>query len=165
MTPHVPLSPALKLPPEFQHVTGFLARFDADLRVRRSAERRELYVIERRCRRRPAVNTGMRDRSDMHVQARDGYIHLSTVHPSWLNAPWKIVRELVETGVDLWNRGAIAVDNELLYEENWAKETRRRRRRQTFRDIGREAYVMATRRGNKDGTERSRLSVPSNYVN
>lgn len=156
---HVPVSPALRLPTSYAHVAGYLARMDPDLRLRRSAERPDVYVLERRCRRRPVVNTGMRDRSDMHVQARDGYVHVATVHPNWLNKPWNIVRALQEEGVDLWARGgADAVSSELEYEEAWAKETRRRRRLGLFRDIAADAYSVLDRLGNGDGTDRTRIS-------
>jgi len=155
-TPHVPLSSALRLPPTYAHVQGYLDAIDPDLRIRRSAERPQLYVLERRCRRRPAVNTGMRDVSDIHVAARDGYIHVATVHPNYLNKPWNIVRALHEEGVDLWAQGgAQRVSNELEYEEAWMKETRRRRRQGLFRDIAKEGYDVLNRL-NIDG-ERSRI--------
>lgn len=159
MTPHVPIARHLQLPPEFAHVPGYIARMDPDLRIRRSAERRDRFVIERRCRRAPAVNAGLRDVSDMHVQARDGYIHVSSVHRNWLHRPWNIVRALVEEGVDLWAKGAATFENELRYEEDWTRETRRRRRKHRFQEIGRDAYVMASRMG--IGGERTRVSVPS----
>ncbi|MGE0590911.1 MAG: hypothetical protein AB7G23_03025 [Vicinamibacterales bacterium] len=158
-TPHVPVSPALRLPASFAQVPGYLARMDPDLRLRRSAERPDLYVLERRCRRRPVVNTGMRDVSDMHVQARDGYIHVATVHPNWLTKPWNIIRALREEGTDLWARGGAArVADELDYEEQWARETRRRRRLGLFRDIAADAYPVLDRMGNRDGTDRTRIN-------
>jgi hypothetical protein len=157
MTPHVPLPPELELPDTYAHVQGYLASVDPDLRIRRSAERPRLYVLERRCRRRPAVNTGMRDTSDIHVQARDGYIHVSTVHPNFLNKPWNIVRALKEEGTDLWAKGgAEKVANEMEYEEAWQIETRRRRRLGLFRDIAGEGYDILSRMNN-DG-ERSRIN-------
>jgi hypothetical protein len=160
-TPHVPLSPSLALPSAYRHVQGYLDRIDPELRLRRSAERPGLYVLERRCRRRPALNVGMRDRSDMHVQARDGYIHVSTVHPSFLTKPWNIVRALREEGADLFATSATAVADEEAYEQQWQRETRRRRRLGLYRDIAREAYDVLNRVGNRDGTERTRVSAPS----
>ena len=93
----------LRLPPRYRHVQDYLASFDGDLRMRRSVERRELYVLERRVRRSP-TNLGMPGVSDLHVQAR-GFIHVSTVHPQWLERPWAIVAGLTESGVDLWDHG------------------------------------------------------------
>jgi hypothetical protein len=157
VTPHVPVPDHLALPAEFEDVPGYLALIDPDLRIRRSAEAENLFVLERRCRRAPAVNTGMRDVSDMHVQARDGYIHVASVHPNWLRKPWNIVRALREEGIDLWAEGGAAkVDDELLYEEQWAKETRRRRRRGLYRDIARDAHGPMQRLN--IGGARSRIS-------
>ncbi len=159
-SPHVPVPRELRLPAAYVHVAGYLAQHDGDLRLRRSVERPHLYVLERRCRRRPAVNTGMRDRSDMHVQARDGYIHVATVHPSYLDKPWNIVRALKEEGEDLFATGAQKVADELKYEAEWMRETRRRRRRGLYRNIALEAFDVLARTGNGDGTERTRISAP-----
>jgi hypothetical protein len=160
-SPHVPVSRALQLPRTFANVPGYLALHDPDLRIRRSAERAEVYVLERRCRRRPAVNTGMRDVSDMHVQARDGYIHVASVHPNWLAKPWNLVRALKTEGADVWAQGGgQKVANELDYETRWAKETRRRRRLGLFRDIAKDFFNIADRLGNGDGTERMRINNP-----
>ena len=164
-SPHVPVSRELRLPAAYAHVAGYLAQHDPDLRLRRSAERPHLYVLERRCRRRPATNTGMRDRSDMHVQARDGYIHVATVHPSYLDKPWNIIRALKEEGADLFAEGgAQHVADELAYEAAWQRETRRRRRRGLYRDIARDAFDVLDRVGNGDGTERVRISAPGRPV-
>lgn len=156
-TPHVPVSSDLALPALYAHVQGYLDRHDPDLRIRRSAEHPQLYVLERRCRRRPAANLGMRDRSDRHVQARDGYIHVSTVHPNFLNKPWNIVRALQDEGTDLFAKTAEQFDNEEQYEERWERETRRRRRRELYRAIARDAFDVLDRVGNRDGSERTRL--------
>lgn len=158
MTAHVPLPPSLRLEPEFRHVQEFLNRHDADLRLRKSAERSYLYVLERRCRRRPSVNAGMYDCSDAHVQARDGYIHVSTVHPEFLTRPGNIIRELKEEGQDLWAKGALKFADELDYEEQWAKETRRRRRLGLLRDIAVDAFDPLSRMGNGDGTDVTRIN-------
>lgn len=144
--PHVPVPAHLRLEPGFDVVHGYLAGMDPDLRIRKSAERAGVYILERRCRRAPAVNTGMRDLSDMHVQARDGYIHVASVHVNWLFHPWNIVRALKEEGVDLWaGRGATVVANELDYEERWFKETRKRRRLGLYRDIAKDGYDTLAR--------------------
>lgn len=155
------LEDALQLPPCFEHVQAYLHGHDADLRLRRSAEWPELFVLERRCRRAPAVNTGMHCYSDMHVQARDGYIHVSTVHREWLLHPWNILIHLREEGLDTWaaSHWEDLVD-ELDYEEAWATETRRRRTRDDYRGHLRESFDILSRLGNRDGTERSRFTNP-----
>lgn len=160
-SPHVPVARALRLPRAFAHVAGYLAIVDADLRIRRSVEKRGMYVIERRCRRRSAIHTGLRDGSDIHVQRRDGYIHVATVHPSYLLRPWNIVRELLTQGEDVWMRGgANRVEDELEYEEGWRRETNKRRRRERFRSAAREMWHLLNRHGNGDGTEVTRFNNP-----
>jgi len=138
---------------------------DPSLRIRKSAEQRGLYVLERRCRRAPATNTGMRDRSDMHVQARDGYIHVATTRAIWLTKPWNMVRALKTEGVDLWAAGgAQQVSSEMEYEERWAKETRRRRRRALYRDIAVDAYDVLQRM-NGDRSRINNAGVPTLAAN
>lgn len=160
MSQHVPLPPQLRLEPWFAHVQGYLDRVDPALRIRKSAEC-FAYVLERRCRRAPATNTGMGNRSDLHVQARDGYIHVALVHPQFMTRPWNIVRSLNEEGFDVWAAGGWErVEDELLYEERWAEESRRRRRRGLYRDIAVDSFDVLNRLGNKDGTERTRISNP-----
>lgn len=160
MIPHVPVPRSLRVEPRYRFVEDFLAPFDADLRLRKSIERPGFYVLERRIRNRPAANLGMQDLSDMHVQARDGYIHIATVHPQWLERPWNIVRALKEAGADLWDAGGAGkIADECEYEEQWARLTRRRRRQALFRAIALDAFDTLNRLGNKDGTERTRLSV------
>lgn len=157
---HVPLRPELMLPRCYWHVYDYLARTDGSLRIRRSVEWVGFYVLERRCRRQPATNTAMREASDAHVQARDGYIHVATVHPQWLERPWNITRALKEEGEDLWTKGGAAkVDDELRYEEQWQRETRKRRRLGLFRDIAAEGYDVLNRLGDGAGrTNRLRIS-------
>jgi hypothetical protein len=135
------------MPPCYAHVEGFLQRHDADLRVRRSLTHPGSFVLERRCRRRPAANVGIRPTRDHHVQVRDGYIHVSTVHPTWLERPWRIVEALTHEGRDLWAvaGGLARLDSEELYEQRWAHETKRRQRRELFRDIFREGRETLNR--------------------
>lgn len=153
---HVPVPARLRIEPQYENVHGYLRLVDPDLRIRKSVEWRWLYVLERRCRRAPAVNTGLRERSDMHIQARDGYIHVATTRAIWLTKPWNMIRALKEEGVDLWAEGgALKCANELDYEEQWAKETRRRRRRGLYRDIAVDAYDVLNRLN--IGGERSRI--------
>lgn len=157
MLDHVPVPVHLRLEPEFEAVPGYLRLIDPDLRIRKSVEWPGLYVLERRCRRAPAVNTGMRDQSDMHIQARDGYIHVATTHTGWLLKPWNMVRALKEEGVDLWAAGGAQLcASELEYEEEWTKVTRRRRRQGLYRDIASEGYDLLSRM-NIHG-ERSRIN-------
>lgn len=154
------LSSHLALPRRWRHVNDYLAAHDPDLRLRASVERAGWFVLERRCRRRPAANTAMRDASDIHVQARDGFIHIAIVHPEWLNKPWNIVQRLRDEGVDLWVKRAEVVADEAEYEERFLRETRRRRRQDDGRAYYREMFDVLGRLGNKDGTERSRFRNP-----
>lgn len=161
-TPHVELPAELELPAEYRHVQEYLDLMDPDLRLRRSAEGSGFYVLERRCRRAPAVNTGYLTLSDIHVQARDGYIHVSTVHPNWLEKPWNIMRALAEEGADLWAIGGAKVfTDEQEYEARFLAETKRRRRLGIFRDIARDAYGPLSALGNADGTERTQIGMRS----
>lgn len=158
-TPHVPVAQSLQLSPRHRWVVDYLVQFDADLRLRRSAERPELYVLERRIRNRPASNLGMRDLSDMHIQARDGYIHVATVHPTYLERPWRMVAQLKESGADLWDSGGAGrIADECEYEEEWQRITRKRRRLQLFRDIARDGFDLLNRLNS--GGERSRIAAP-----
>lgn len=154
------LSSHLALPRRWRHVNDYLAAHDPDLRIRASVERAGWFVLERRCRRRPAANTAMRDASDIHVQARDGFIHIAIVHPEWLNKPWNIVQRLRDDGVDLWAKRADVVADEAEYEERFVRETRRRRRQDDGRAYYREMFDVLSRLGNSDGTEKSRFSNP-----
>lgn len=156
---HVQPSKALRLPTSVAFAQRYVAAFDPSLRLRRSAENPAVYVLERRCRNRPAVNTAMRDTSDIHVQARDGYIHVASVHPALLFRPHVIVQELLAQGRDTWAAGGFAkVFEEVQYEDAMVKETRRRRRLARFRDVALEQFDLLNRHGNADGTERSRIS-------
>jgi len=158
--PHVPLPVHLRLEPWCHHVQDYVMRHDPDLRIRQSIEHPGFYVLERRCRRSPASEAGLGNHTDAHVQKRDGYIHVSLVHWQWLTRPWNIVRALQEEGQDLFAKGGHQFADELEYEEAWAKETRRRRRLGLYRDIAADAYPVLNRLGNKDGTERTRISAP-----
>jgi hypothetical protein len=147
MRDHVPVERELRVPPCYAHVEGFLQRHDADLRLRRSLTHPTCFVLERRCRRRPAANVGIQPVLDHHVQVRDGYIHVSTVHASWLERPWRIVEALTHEGRDLWAvaGGLARLDSEERYEERWAKETKRRKRREMFKEIFREGRATLQR--------------------
>lgn len=158
MTDHERVRPHLRLEPWCRHVEDILRTFDPDLRLRKSVDRPLFYALERKCRRRPAVNAGLGDHSDLHVQARDGYIHVSLVHPNWITRPANIITALKEEGEDLFSKGGHQVADELEYEERWVKESRRRRRFGLLRDIATDAYDPLSRMGNADGTERTRIS-------
>jgi hypothetical protein len=155
------LSRHLALPRRWRHVPAVLHAHDPDLRIRASVERPGWFILERRCRRRPAVCTAMGDRSDMHVQRRDGYIHIASVHPEYLNKPWNIVRTLRAEGVDLWAyKSSEAFADEVEYEEHWQRETRRRRRHEDGVAYYREMFDVLSRLGNTDGTEKTRFTNP-----
>lgn len=157
MSSHVDVPEHLRVPVEYEDVIGFLRLVDPALRLRRSAEARNLFILERRCTRSPAVNTSMRDLSDMHIQKRDGYIHVASVHPSFLPKPWNIVRALKTEGADLWAEGgAQQWASEQEYEEAWMKETRRRRRLGLYRDIAVDGFDALNR--HNIGGERSRIN-------
>lgn len=154
------LSAHLQLPRRWRHVNDYLQAQDPDLRIRASVERIGWYVLERRCRRQPAPNTAMRDLSDIHVQARDGYIHVAIVHPEWLNKPWNILRSLRQEGVDLWAYASHdAFADELEYEEHFLAETRRRRRREDGAAYYREMFDILGRLGNKGSGRGDRSEV------
>jgi hypothetical protein len=151
----------LALPRAYRHVNDYLQAHDPDLRLRASVERPGWYVLERRCRRQSAVNTCMAERTDIHVQARDGYIHVAIVHPEYLNKPWNMVRQLRDEGVDLWAQTADQVADELEYEERLVRESRRRRRQEDGRAMYREIFDILGRLGNPVGrNERTRFSNP-----
>jgi hypothetical protein len=152
------LEEPVRLQEEFAGVQAYLHEHDPDLRLRRSVERGDMWVLERRCRRAPAVNTGMTCLSDLHVQARDGYIHVSAVHREWLMHPWNIIIALREEGFDTWayTHWEDVVD-EMEYEERWQLESRRRRRRDDYRGHLRESFDILSRMGNRDGTEATRF--------
>jgi hypothetical protein len=153
----VPVARHLQLERRYRWVLDYLVQFDADLRLRKSTERPNLYVLERRLRNRPAANLGMRDLSDLHIQARDGYIHVATVHPSYLDRPWRMIEKLKESGADLWDRGGAGrIADECEYEEAWARLSRKRRRLQLFRDIAKDSYDILNRINS--GGERPRLN-------
>lgn len=158
ITDHVPVPVDLRIPAEFDDVHGILRLHDPDLRIRRSIDRPNLYVLERRCRRAPAVNIGMQLRSDMHLQARDGYIHVATTREIWLTKPWNLIAALKHEGADLWVKGAAAFADECEYEEAWAKESRKRRRMGLYRDIAGEGYDVLNRMN--IGGERTRINNP-----
>lgn len=145
MTDHVRVPPHLRTDPEFRYVEGILQAFDPDLRLRKSVERPTFHVLERKCRRRPAVNAGLGDHSDLHVQARDGYIQVSLVHWQWLCRPANIITALQDEGVDLFAKSGMEVADELEYEERWTKESRRRRRLGLLRDIAADSHDPISR--------------------
>ncbi|MCC6989949.1 MAG: hypothetical protein IT181_13170 [Acidobacteria bacterium] len=160
-SPHVALPSELGLPPHLEDAQRFLERWDPLLRLRRSAETGRFYVLERRCRRQTINHLGSRTLSDAHVQARDGYIHVSLVHPQLALRPWVIVERLQTEGIDLFASSAAQVSSDLEYEEAWMRETRRRRRLQLYRDVSSEAFDTLARLGEGPGrVNRTRFSNP-----
>jgi hypothetical protein len=71
-SPHVPVPSHLRVDPEFENAVAFLRLIDPDLRLRKSAEAFNLYILERRCRRAPATNTPKGDHTHKHKKARAG---------------------------------------------------------------------------------------------
>jgi hypothetical protein len=162
---HVPVPRDLAVPWRHRHAETTLQGLDPSLRLRRSIEEPQFFVLERQCARSSPINVGMRIRSDMHLQARDGYIHVGLVHPSLLDKPWVITYRLRHEGRDLWEGrvfgkdGARTFEEQEQYEATWARETRRRRRRALFRDIAVAHFDLLARRGDAEGgTNRTRIS-------
>jgi len=159
-SPHVPLPRALRVPALYGYAPGYLELHDPDLRLRKSIDRPGTFVLERRVRRAPAIRIGLPNGSDIHVQARDGYLHVGRVHVSWLLRPWNIIRALKQQGGDLWAEGgAKKFDDADQYEQAWLKENRRRHTRENFRALAREMFDDMDRQGSPEGrTERTRIS-------
>lgn len=162
---HVPVARDLALPWRARHVEPLLQAADPALRLRRSVEQPRYFVLERQCQRAPAVNVAMNVRSDMHLQARDGYIHVGLVHPAFLDKPMHMLGLLREQGTDLWamraagKSGAESFEAQEQYELQWTRETRRRRRSQLFREIALDHFDLLARRGDAEGgTRRTRIS-------
>ena len=156
---HTRIPAKLQLPRRFEFAQRYLASYDRDLRLRRSAEAPEFYVLERRKRRAPVHYVGLKDLTDQHIQARDGYDHVCLVHPNWLTKPHLMVRALVTEGWDIWReQGSQAVADQAEDEEAWARENRIRRRKQMFHAVALESYDILDRMGNPDGTERTRIN-------
>lgn len=164
MTGHAPLPRRLQLPPRFAFAQRYVQAFDRDLRLRKSAEALGFFVLERRKRRAPVHYVGLKDLTDQHIQARDGYDHVALVHPNWLTKPHNLVRALVDEGWDLWGErgegktGANAVADQAEEAEEWVIANRRRRRKQQFHAVALESYDILNRMGNPDGTDRTRIT-------
>lgn len=158
MIAHVPVPEALRIPAAYESVLSLLRLHDPALRLRRSAEHPHLFVLERRCARASASNAGLRDLSDLHIQRRDGYIHVATTRLIWLTKPWNLIRALKQEGADLWAEGgAQKYAQEEEYEEQWMRESRRRRRMGLYRDIASEGFDLLNR---MPGSDRSRINNP-----
>lgn len=159
MEPHVIPPTRLLLPESYRHVEGILRNYDPALRLRRSIDTPSLYVLERRTSRSRPVHTARRDGSDLHLQASEGYIHVSLVHPTFLAHPENILRELKAN--DSWAQGgAQKVADQMEYDDWWRHEDRRRKRREWFRDLAKDAFPILDRLGARDGTERVRFNSP-----
>jgi hypothetical protein len=157
---HVPVDPAYRLEPGFRYVEDYIRVADPLLRLRKSSDRPGFYVLERRCRRSKPVHTSRR-MTDRHIQARDGYVHVSTVHRRYLDAPLKIVAALHEDGADLHRVGGAArFDDALRRQDADARAQRKEKRRQHFADIAAEAFDIQDRVGGVGGTERTRINNP-----
>lgn len=146
-TAHVPLERDQALPRPVAHVQGYLERHDPELRLRGSVEASGFYVLERRVRRRPSCHRlAAPEKTDLQVQWRDGYIHVSLVHATYLTRPWNIIRALKEAGGDLFEQSVDQFLGDVDYEQTWQKVSRRRRRQGLFRDIAAEHHDLLARR-------------------
>lgn len=160
MSEHVPVDPALRLEPGFRYVEDYLRVADPQLRLRKSSDRPGFYVLERRCRRSKPIHT-TRQMTDRYIQARDGYVHVSTVHRRYLDYPLQIVAALQEDGGDLHRAGGYQrFDDELRRADEEARTRRRQKRHEMFRDIAAESFDIQDRIGGVGGTERMRISNP-----
>jgi hypothetical protein len=151
MSDHVPVEAALALPGCYCYVEDYLRGVDALLRLRRSANHRGFFVLERRVRRSRPPETARRDLSDQHVQARDGYVHVTTVHPWYLDRPQRIVDKLREDDGD-WHAPGNSAAQWWARQEAQAsaeKAQRSEARYREFRDFYRDSLDAVAR---TDGT-------------
>jgi hypothetical protein len=156
---HVPPPKALRLPKGLELAQRYVSAFDP--RPPAAAQRGKSVRLRPRAALSPSAGGEHRHArlSDVHIQARDGYIHVASVHPNVVRRPWAIVAELMENGRDTWAvGGADKLFDELEYEKALMKESRRRRRLALFTDIAKDHYDLLDRHGNPDGTERTRVS-------
>lgn len=157
---HVRVDPALALPGCFRYVNDYLWGVDPQLRLRRSVDNPQVYVLERQVQRSRPIQTSQR-MTDRAIQARDGYIHVTTVHPLYLEHPARIVAALRSDHNDLWAEGgAKRWCDEAEAEEAAAKQRRRAARKDNFRAIAAEGFDILDRTGGVGGTERTRMNNP-----
>ncbi len=155
MNPHVLVDPLYALPEAFAHVERIIRNFDGALRLRKSVSQPGSYVLERKLSRSHPIQTAQRG-TDLHLQAQDGYIHISLVHEEWLRHPENILRELKAN--DIWAQGgAETVDRQMADDERYAREDAERKRRETLREIAIDAFDPLNRMGGEGGTERTRI--------
>lgn len=148
MSAHVVVEPGLALDPSVRYVEDILRVSDPQLRLRRSIDTPGHFVLERRVRRSKVMATSRR-LSDRGIQARDGYIHITTVHPWWLQHPDRIVARLHEDGEDLHRVGFDTVDRQLRQADADARAQRRARRYDHFAHIAAEGYDLRQRVGHE----------------
>lgn len=158
MSEHVAVEPTYALPTHLRFVEDYLRLRDPWLRLRRSASTPGFFVLERRCRRTRPAHTSRRVMTDTQVQARDGYAHVSTVHPWFLDRPRRIVEKLMEEGHDLHEVPARDLAKQLDEEDRYARITRHQRRLDNFRAKAAESFDVLDRTGNTVGAERYRIS-------
>jgi hypothetical protein len=159
MPDHVPLDPVMALPPWYRYVQDYLWRYDPALRMRRSVDHAGQYVLERRVTRSRPIHTDRHDLSDRQIQARDGYVEVSVVHPWYLDRPTRMLAKLLGEGADLWREGGAArVAAQMEATEAQARADRRWTRRQMLRDRAKEGFDLLDRLGGIGGTERMRIN-------
>lgn len=155
MSVHVPIEPALRLDAGFAYVEDYLRVADPLLRLRKSASQPGFFVLERQCKRGRPIHTTRRDLSDGQIAARDGYMHVSTVHRYYLDRPARIVALLHEQGADLHQPGGyVKVDNDLRRADSDARAYRRQKRREKFTEIAADAFDIQARLGLNGGKTR-----------
>jgi hypothetical protein len=149
---HVPVEPSLRLDPGFAYVEDYLRVADPLLRLRKSASSPGFFILERRCQRSKPVHTSRRDLNDGQVSARDGYMHVATVHRYFLDRPARIIESLHEQGADLHKPGGYRkLDRDLRQADEDARTERRMKRRQMFEDIAADSHDAQARLGTLDG--------------
>jgi hypothetical protein len=158
MSDHVAVEATYALPSHRRYVEDYLRAVDPALRFRRSATKQGFYVLERRCRRSKPAHTSARTMTDAQIQARDGYVHVATVHPWFLDRPQRIIDKLHEDGADMHKVSAKSLQQELIDDEQDAKNARRRKRLDDFRSRSAATFDVLDRLGNKQGFERTRMN-------
>ena len=152
----------LRLDPAWQLVEDQIRAVDPALRLRKSIDHPGFCVLERRrVHGPPSTLDPTAHLTDAKVAARDGYVHVSHVHPVYLGAPDRILEGLRAHGNDLgaagnnaaqwWDR-FVRVDRDERAARSAAREIEMRLR-------ARAAFPLMDRVGNAEGhNERTRMN-------
>jgi hypothetical protein len=154
----------LALPVEYAGTAQILHDYDPRLRLRKSVDHTDLYVLEiqslKGCPVDPRELTG----HDRHVAAAENYLHICYVHPSFLHHPARILEEL--RAHDLWHQvgrgpeAAARYEQQLVDDELARRQQRRKTRRDWLHHTARDAFDILNRTGGVGGTEVSRWNNP-----